>query len=59
MPTLAKSDTAIEVWLRGLLARSHSNVAVVALAAKMARTVWALLHHERSYKSMPVTAQDI
>ncbi|MFK4064206.1 IS110 family RNA-guided transposase [Brucella anthropi] len=54
MPTLAKSDTAIGAWLRGLLARSHSNVAVVALAAKMARTVWALLHHARSYKSMPV-----
>lgn len=40
MPSLAKSDTAIGAWLRGLLARSHSNVAVVALAAKMARTVW-------------------
>ena len=55
MPSLAKSDTAIGAWLRGLLARSHSNVAVVALAAKMARTVWALLHHERSYKTIPVT----
>lgn len=55
MPSLAKSDTAIGSWLRGLLARSHSNVAVVALAAKMARTVWALLHHGRSYKATPVT----
>ncbi|WP_455274523.1 IS110 family transposase [Rhizobium herbae] len=55
MPSLAKSDTAIGAWLRGLLARSHSNVPVVALAAKMARTVWALLHHERSYKTIPVT----
>ena len=55
MPSLAKSDTAIGAWLRGLLARSHSNVAVVALAAQMARTVWALLHHERSYKTIPVT----
>ena len=55
MPSLAKSATAIGAWLRGLLARSHSNVAVVALAAKMARTVWALLHHERSYKTIPVT----
>jgi transposase len=55
MPSLAKGDTAIGAWLRGLLARSHSNVAVVALAAKLARTVWALLHHERSYKAMLVT----
>jgi transposase len=39
MPTLAKSDTAVGAWLRGLLARAHGNVAVVALAAKMARTI--------------------
>ena len=55
MPSLARSDTAVGAWLRGLLARSHSNVAVVALAAKMARTVWALLHHGRSYKVMSIT----
>ena len=39
MPTLRKSDTRIGQWLRGLLARAHANTAVVALAAKMARTV--------------------
>ncbi|WP_374819068.1 IS110 family transposase [Brucella grignonensis] len=50
MPSLAKSNTAIGSWLRALLARAHSNVAVVALAAKMARTVWALLHHGRTYQ---------
>lgn len=50
MPSLAKSQTAVGSWLRGLLTRSHSNVAVVALAAKMARTVWALLHHGRTYQ---------
>ena len=56
MPSLARSDTATGSWLRALLARAHPNVAVVALAAKMARTVWALLHHGRSYEAMPVTA---
>ena len=30
-------------WLRGLLARRHHNVVAVALAAKTARIVWALL----------------
>lgn len=30
-------------WLRELLARAHLNAAVVALAANMARTAWALL----------------
>lgn len=50
MPSLAKSNTGIGSWLRALLARAHSNVVVVALAAKMARTVWALLHHGRPYQ---------
>ena len=50
MPSLAKSNTAMGSWLRGLLARAHANVVVVALAAKMARTVWALLHHGRTYQ---------
>jgi transposase len=55
MPSLAKSHTAVGLWLRGLLTRSHSNVAVVALAAKMARIIWALLRHGRTYQvaSMP------
>jgi transposase len=35
--------------LRGLLPRSHPNTVVVALAAKMARIVWALLQHEHTY----------
>lgn len=56
MPTLAKTDTAVGAWLRGLLARSHANVAVVALAAKMARTVWALLRHDRTYDHAPPAA---
>ncbi|PZR81871.1 MAG: IS110 family transposase [Stutzerimonas stutzeri] len=51
MPTLCKSDTRLGSWLRGLLSRAHTNTAVVALAAKMARTVWALLRHERVYDS--------
>jgi transposase len=56
MPSLVKSDTATGVWLRALLSRAHPNVAVVALAAKMARTVWALLRHERTYQAVSITA---
>ncbi|MGH7225252.1 MAG: IS110 family transposase, partial [Gemmataceae bacterium] len=52
----AKSGTRVGAWLRGQLARSHNNVAVVALAAKMARTVWALLRHDSIYEAMPVAA---
>jgi transposase len=37
-------------WLANLLARRPHNAAVVALANKMARTIWALLAHERTYE---------
>lgn len=52
MPVVSREDTATGRWLRALLARTHPNVAVVALAAKMARTAWALLHHGRSYEAV-------
>jgi transposase len=35
MPTLAKSITPLGAWLRGLLARTHRNIALVALANKL------------------------
>jgi len=38
------------VWLTGLLGRRHPNVAAVALANKNARTIWALLAHEREFR---------
>lgn len=56
MPTLAKANTVIGAWLRALLVRTHPNIAVVALAAKMARTVWALLRHGRNYEAVPQAA---
>ena len=46
LPPLAKSETALGAWLRGLLARCHRNTAVVALANKLARIAWALLRRE-------------
>lgn len=56
LPTMSKSDTRLGAWLRGLLSRSHPNTVVVALAAKMARIVWALLRHERAYDSVAQAA---
>jgi transposase len=38
-------------WLVNLLARRHKNVATVALANKNARTVWALLAHDREFRA--------
>jgi transposase len=43
-----KPDT--ETWVKRLLARRHKNVATVALANKNARTIWALLRHDREYE---------
>ena len=36
-------------WLEQLLARRPWNVAVVAQANKIARTIWAILAHGRAY----------
>jgi transposase len=51
MPRLAATDTRLGHWLRGLLARAHKNTAVVALANKLARIVWAVLAHGRTYEA--------
>jgi transposase len=37
-------------WLEKLLARRPLNAVAVALANKMARMIWALLFHERTYE---------
>ena len=36
-------------WIAELLKRRPSNVVVVALANKMARTLWAMIAHDRAY----------
>lgn len=36
-------------WLRELLSRRPKNVVIVALANKIARTIWALLAHDRHF----------
>jgi transposase len=49
LPHLAARDDTLGMWLRALLARVHRNVAVVALANKLARIAWAVLTGERRY----------
>jgi transposase len=51
LPHLAKGETPIGAWLRGLLARGHRNVAVVALANKLARVAWAVLRRDRPFNA--------
>lgn len=51
LPHLAARDNTLGAWLRQLLARVHRNVAVVALANKLARIVWAVLAGNRRYSA--------
>jgi hypothetical protein len=45
----AGSEMMVGISMFGLQ-RRPKNVAVVALASKMARTIWALAAHERTYQ---------
>jgi transposase len=49
MPGLAKSQTPLGAWLRGLLARTHRNIVIVALANKLARIAWAVLTRDQGF----------
>ncbi|MGJ9420841.1 IS110 family transposase [Massilia sp. CMS3.1] len=46
-------------WLQQLSQRRPLNVAVVALANKMARTIWAVLAHERAYDKEHVSLRPL
>ena len=54
LPGLAKSETPLGRWLKGLLERVHRNVAIVALANKLSRIAWAVLAHDRQYVAIQV-----
>jgi transposase len=54
LPGLAKSETPLGRWLKGLLERAHRNVAIVALANKLSRIAWAVLAHDRQYVAFQV-----
>jgi transposase len=56
LPTLSKSETPLGEWLRGLLARAHMNTAVVALAAKLARIICAVLRSGQRFEMKAATA---
>lgn len=51
-----RNPSALSRWLADLVARTHRNVAVVALANKMARMAWALLSKGTRYCAPAVAA---
>lgn len=50
----AKSPSA---WLQDIRKRRPSNVVTVALANKIARTIWAILAHGQPYRSDHVSTK--
>jgi transposase len=50
LPYLAMRQDGLGCWLRKLLERVHRNVAVVALANKLARIAWAVLNGSQPYR---------
>jgi len=55
LPTLSKSETPLGGWLRGLTARAHVNTVVVALAAKLARIICAVLRTGQRFEMRAAT----
>ena len=55
LPSLSKGETPMGGWLRGLLARAHVNTVVVALAAKLARIICAVLRSGRKFELATAT----
>jgi transposase len=49
LPSIAERDTPLGRWAKGLLARAHKNIAVVALANKLARIAWAVLQRQEKF----------
>lgn len=56
LPHLAAKPNPMGAWLQQLLSRSHPNVVVVALAAKLARIVWAVLRRRTVFDHGAVAA---
>ncbi|WP_424139753.1 IS110 family transposase [Roseomonas chloroacetimidivorans] len=52
---MSKTDTALGQWLRGLLQRAHKNTVVVALAAKLARIICAVLRSGQKFEMKAAT----
>ena len=50
LPHIAERDTPLGRWAKALMVRAHHNVAVVALANKLARIAWAVLRARRTLR---------
>jgi transposase len=53
---MKRDKSALGEWLRGLEARTHRNVAVIALANKIVRICWKVLSGGQDYQLYPARA---
>ena len=44
-----KQSSGLNAWLEQLTSRTHPNIAIVALANKLARMAWAVLAKDEPY----------
>ncbi|MBV6307402.1 IS110 family transposase [Candidimonas humi] len=51
MQRIERRTDTLGTWVKGLLARRHSNVVACALANKLARIAWAILARGTNYRS--------
>jgi transposase len=54
LPYVAERDTPLGRWAKELMSRTHRNVAVVALANKLARIAWAVLQRRKPFHAKVV-----
>src|ERR1700721_1089915 len=55
LPHIAERDTPLGRWAKELMRRAHRNVAVVALANKLARIAWAVLQRRKPFAATAVS----
>jgi transposase len=53
---LARDQSRLGVWLRGIEGQTHRNVAIVALANKLVRICWKVLSSGQPYRPYPLQA---
>ena len=55
LPHIAERDTPLGRWAKELMRRANRNVAVVALANKLARIAWAVLQRRKPFDANAVS----
>ncbi|HET8726070.1 MAG TPA: IS110 family transposase [Alphaproteobacteria bacterium] len=56
LPRVLAQETPLGQWARALSKRTHKHIVVVALAAKLARIVWAVLRRGRPFDAAVAAA---